>query len=386
MLFGAFLLLFVTMSLNVEVWSLDAEKRSLISSFRGIARSYVPRPFLPVFPSNEHFHTIVGSGVVKEFVLGPPKRNFETIEERVATPDKDFFIIEVGQTNLDSDALVLILHGLESNTKAPLVTNMASAMHSYGFQTIIVGFRGCGGIDNLTCKAYNLGFTDDLHLLVDKLVKRYPYKKMYVSGFSLGGNVALKFLGELGHDALKKNVYGGSVCCVPFDPVASQDKLAKGFNKAVYAGSLLRTLKMKAEQKIKEFPGTFDIEEIRRCETIGDFDTAFIVPLYGYRDKIDYYRKTGAKWWLPSIKVPAISVNAVDDPFIDAPSLPKDEDLPDDCPVKLCYTEHGGHCGFMARGKEKEHGWLAEEVARAMSHIHSQIRNELDGARMLTHL
>jgi len=215
--------------------------------------------------------------------------------------------------------------------------------------------------------------------------KRYPHKRIYVSGFSLGGNVILKFLGELGDDAMKKNVYGGVACCVPFDPVASQDKLAVGFNKIVYAGNLLRTLKMKAERKIRMFPGCFDIDVIRKAQTIGEFDEEYIVKLYGFESKVDYYRKTGAKWWLPKIKVPAITVNAIDDPFIDAPSLPQQHDIPIDTPVRLCYTENGGHCGFISADNEPNHGYLADEVARAMAHIDRGIETEESTLRSLQH-
>ena len=197
----------------------------------------------------------------------------------------------------------------------------------------------------------------------------------------MGGNVALKFLGELGESALHENVYGGVAVCVPFDPVASQDKLAKGFNKAVYASNLLRTLKKKAAIKAARFPDMFDMEAIDACKTIGEFDSAFIVPLYGFKDKVDYYMSTGAKWWINKIRVPAVTVNAIDDPFIDAPSLPQQDFVQPDVPVKLCYTDHGGHCGFIsADGEEKSHGWLAEETARAIEHIHKGIMCDLDAS------
>jgi predicted alpha/beta-fold hydrolase len=363
-------------------WSFEElQTRSLRAAFSGITASFDPRAFKAAFPTNEHFHTIFGSGVVAEAFTGPMVRPFKTDMHRMFTPDNDFFDIEFGLENeASSDAVVLICHGLESHTKAPLVTNMAAAMHSKGFQTVLVGLRGCNGEDNATSRVYHLGWTTDLSLTVDAVRKRFPHKKIYVSGFSLGGNICLKFLGELGDLALDRGVYGAVACCVPFDPVASQDKLAKGFNKAVYSGNLLRSLKKKAELKIKAFPGTFDIESIRQCSTIGDFDEAFICPIYGFRDKLDYYKSSGAKWWLPKIRVPAISINAIDDPFIDAPSLPRQCDLPAGVPVRLCYTENGGHCGFISSDKdEAAHGWLAEEVALAMLHIHRGISADLDG-------
>ena len=131
--------------------------------------------------------------------------------------------------------------------------------------------------------------------------------------------------------------------------------------------------------KYKRFPKRFDIEAIRAATSIGAFDEEFIVPAYGFRDKLDYYRSTGAKWWLPRVRVPLITINARDDPFIDAPSLPR-EDRRDigDAPIRLCYTNHGGHCGFLSR-ERTENGWLAEEIARAMAHIRDQ-QNAIEDA------
>jgi hypothetical protein len=128
----------------------------------------------------------------------------------------------------------------------------------------------------------------------------------------------------------------------------------------------------KAERQYLRFPGAFDIEKIRSCRTIGDFDDTFIAPIYGFEDKTDYYRKSGSKWWLHKIRVPTVALNARDDPFIDEDSLPSEEDV-QDAPVKLIYHNHGGHCGFIPADRESngKSGWIAEEIGRALYHIHS---------------
>jgi predicted alpha/beta-fold hydrolase len=209
------------------------------------------------------------------------------------------------------------------------------------------------------------------------LHQRYPNKKIYLSGFSLGGNVILKYLGELGDRASKDlNIIGAVATSVPFDPLASQPKLDQGFSRAVYSENFLKTLKAKAELKILRFPGSFDIEAVRRCKTIGDFDQAFIAPVFGYLDKEDYYRKTGSKWWLSKIRVPTVCINALDDPFIEETALPTDRDT-QGAPVRLIYHRHGGHCGFMAHTPPAAHGWLAEEMARALLHIHTEYEKYL---------
>lgn len=105
------------------------------------------------------------------------------------------------------------------------------------------------------------------------LKQKYPKKRIYLAGFSLGGNVALKYLGELGEKARGENIFGAAVACVPFDPVQSHYKLdAPGFSRVVYSGNFLATLKKKAEYQHARFPGAFDIEAVRKCTTIGEFD------------------------------------------------------------------------------------------------------------------
>jgi predicted alpha/beta-fold hydrolase len=113
---------------------------------------------------------------------------------------------------------------------------------------------------------------------------------------------------------------------------------------------------------------------VSKSRTLAEFDKHFIAPVYGFTDDLDYYEKTSSKRQLNNIKVPTIVINAIDDPLIDAATLPNEEDLLDDCPVKLIYQTHGGHCGFYShqsalQGEAKQHGWLAEELARGLEHI-----------------
>ncbi len=126
-------------------------------------------------------------------------------------------------------------------------------------------------------------------------------------------------------------------------------------------------MKAKAERQIVRFPGAFDIEKVRTATTIGDYDDLVVAAVYGFKDKFDYYRQCGSKWFLHKIRVPTIAINALDDPFIDRLSLPTPEDV-GDASVRLIYHEHGGHCGFAGVDASRS-GWIAEEVARSIRHI-----------------
>jgi hypothetical protein len=154
--------------------------------------------------ANPHYQTIIGSEILPVKLLGRPfPRFFDTTTERITTPDGDWFDIEL-TTNIDSAEgrdIVIVLHGLESSTRGPLVTKMATAFLKVGLACVLVAFRGCNGEENDTPGGYHVGFTKDIHLVTAIMSKRYPNRKLYLSGFSLGGNVALKFLGELGDSA-----------------------------------------------------------------------------------------------------------------------------------------------------------------------------------------
>ena len=409
-----------TVLLQSQTSSLLVDSRSVVvQSFP--ARQFIPKSGPFGLFANQHWQTIIGSGALQTKFFGMPKRPFESCVERFTTADGDFFDVEfveslitdndssnrpldstVKLSKTSSKGIVVILHGLESNTRGMLVTNMATAFLERGFSCCLVSFRGCGGELNLTPGAYHVGFTSDVNLVCQKIQERNPNLPIYLSGFSLGGNVILKFLGELGETAQnKRNIYGAAVTCVPFDPSPTQKKVdAEGFNKLVYAKNFLKSLKKKAEIQHKMFPNAFDIERLRNCSTIGEFDDCYIAPIYGFDDFQDYYKKSASKQYLKLIRTPAIAINAIDDPLIDENSLPNEIDIGPIAPVRLIYHANGGHCGFDAsktsyttlyssnngtssnidtsnsntniefRRPIPAYGWLADELARAIDHIH----------------
>jgi len=192
--------------------------------------------------TNCHYQTIIGSEALRVKLIGNIPRNFKTFSQRFETKDEDFFDVEFSDNVEASLGVVVVLHGLESSTKGPLVTKMASSFINAGFAVCLMSFRGCNGEDNLTQGAYHLGFTTDVHQLIEYINNKYPKLNIYLSGFSLGGNVCLKYLSEIGENC--KNCKGAVVTSVPFDPVASQHKIDQGFNRFVYSENFLATLKV----------------------------------------------------------------------------------------------------------------------------------------------
>jgi predicted alpha/beta-fold hydrolase len=177
-------------------------RHHVVDSFN--ASSFVPYRglyslFLPT--TNPHFQTIVGSEAIKTMIFGRVQRTFGTTVERIVTPDSDFFDIELTDNVGTASTIVIVLHGLESNTRGTLVTKMANAFlskntpTSNNFACCLVSFRGCNGEPNNTVGSYHFGFTKDIAHLMTLLPARYPDKTFMLAGFSLGGNVVLKYLG-----------------------------------------------------------------------------------------------------------------------------------------------------------------------------------------------
>ena len=209
------------------------EQNQVIKDFQ-VSEFEAPRGLFSFITANCHWQTIVGSEAIRTWYFRLV-RPFNTTSERFNTPDDDFFDVEYTSGFEENDRVVIVVHGLESDIRGPLVTKMANAFLNQGFDCCLLSHRGCNGFDNNAPGAYHMGFTDDLHQLVKEIHRRYPAKRIYVSGFSLGGNVALKFLGEISDRATNLGVCGGVATCVPFTLKENQKKLDRGFNRAVYS-------------------------------------------------------------------------------------------------------------------------------------------------------
>lgn len=371
--------------------SLPTTQQEVLATFP--ARDFQPSPWT----TNEHWQTIWGARVVQDIILQKvaPKtlpQGWQDVydrRERWETPDGDFFHVDYLLYDTRPPApssaprpLAIVLHGLESTSWALLPRSMAKAYVRRGFDVLALNFRGCCGVDNLKPYSYHLGFTDDLAYVLRRLHAEDPRRRVYLTGFSLGGNVILKCLGELGEEAARLGVEGAAVACVPFDAVRSSSKIDTGFNRWVYAGNFLKTLKVKAAQKWEKHrelldgeelgEGPYDLERVLACSRIGDFDDEVIAKLHNFEGKEDYYTQSCSKQYLPRIRIPALVVNARDDPFINEKGLPTPEEVGEGT-VRLVYHKHGGHCGFLTGQEEKggleEERWLPTELARFLEHV-----------------
>jgi len=246
--------------------------------------------------------------------------------------------------------LMLLVHGLEGSADSAYMRLMARAALEAGFHAIRLNVRTCGGTEHLAPTLYNSGLTVDLRAVVDQFSDR----RVFLVGFSMGGNQALKLAGEWGDDA-PPHVAGVCAISAPIDLAACARRLDEPRNW-LYQRSFLSGLRARVRRKARLQPDLFSTAPLARVGSIVDFDHLVTAPAFGFRDAWDYYERSSARRFLAAIRIPTLLVQAVDDPFIPFGSFR----LPDNPALRLLVTERGGHVSFLARGRQRF--WAARQV------------------------
>ncbi len=311
--------------------------------------------------SSGHLQTIIPA-LFRKVVSSPYTR------DRITTPDGDFLDCDwlYAASSRPSQKLVIISHGLESNSHRPNVLGMARAVSLCGYDALAWNFRGCSGEPNRLPRAYHSGATEDLHTVLDHVAAKYD--EIYLIGFSLGGNLTLKYLGEQS-EALSPKVKKAVVFSVPCDLAASSKQLSRVSNR-LYERRFLNSLRQKIEQKATLFPNQISLAPYlkKQIKTLRDFDNYYTAPLHGFQNAEDYYAKCSAKQFISRITIPTLMVNAKNDVFLAPSCYPFDEAKSSDV-FFLETSESGGHLGFIT--KKTPHGLYWSEM-RALGFIESQ--------------
>lgn len=298
-------------------------------------------PLLPSPPyrpprgfANPHVQT-VWAGRLRR-VAAPPYRR-----ERIETADGDFLDLDHLPAAGSTDRAAVIAHGLEGSSARPYVRGMARALAAAGWDAVAWNLRGCSGEPNRAARLYHSGATEDLDAVVRHLLPRY--RRLALVGFSLGGNLTLKYLGEAERDP---RVVAAVAFSVPVDLAASAAVLARRRN-APYMAYFLRRLRRKVRQKAAQFPDRVSAEGLRRLRTFRAFDDRYTAPLHGFADAEDYWARASSRRFLPAIRIPTLLVNAADDPFLAPACFPRAE-AEASAAFHLEVPRHGGHVGFVA--------------------------------------
>ena len=292
---------------------------------------------------------------------GPPP---SWTRERWDTPDGDFIDVDFLADTPPGAPLFVLFHGLEGDRTSHSSVAFASAARARGWAMALPHCRGCSGELNRAPRAYHSGDYEEVGWILQRLRERHG-APLRVAGVSLGGNALMRWAEEAGHSAA---TVASAVCsiCSPIDLAAAGAAIDRGFNKQVYGRRFLRTMVPKALRKLQQHPGLFDGEALRRATTLYEFDNLFTAPLHGFRNTEDYWTRAAAKPHLHRIRIPALVLNARNDPFVPGHSLPHAAEVGPH--VTLWQPGHGGHVGFPA-GRLPGHlltmpeqvcGWLAQ--------------------------
>jgi predicted alpha/beta-fold hydrolase len=265
--------------------------------------------------------------------------------ERWITPDQDFIDVDF-QTPPPEDGqvrpMLVLFHGLEGSSASHYAHAFAHWARQNGWRYAVPHFRGCSGEINLAPRAYHSGDFEEIGWVLERMRAQH-LGPMVAVGVSLGGNALMRWAEEAGESAAKTVSAVGSICS-PLDLAAGGAAIGTGFNRQVYTRMFLRTMVPKALKKLEQHPGLFDGRKLLAAKNLYEFDNIFTAPLHGFRDTDDYWTRGSAKPHLHRIRIPALALNARNDPFIPADSLPRPHEV--GAFVTLWQPEHGGHVGF----------------------------------------
>jgi hypothetical protein len=281
--------------------------------------------------------------------------------ERWMTPDGDFLDVDW----LDNKApegigkpLLVLFHGLEGSSRSHYAQAFADFAQQRGLDYAVPHFRGCSGELNHAPRAYHSGDYEEIGWILGRL-RTHRQGPVIVVGVSLGGNALMRWAAEAGAEGGKFASAVAAVCS-PVDLAAGSAAIARGFNRLVYTGMFLRSMKPKALAKLSQHPGLFDGERLMAARDLYEFDDIFTGPLHGFRDARDYYARASAKPHLHRIRLPALVLNALNDPFVPARSLPAQAGVGGH--VTLWQPAEGGHVGFPGGRIPGRVKWMPEEV------------------------
>jgi predicted alpha/beta-fold hydrolase len=300
---------------------------------------------------NPHFQTIWPA-----LFRSIPKPRYS--RERIELRDGDFIDIDwCGECKSDTPVAILF-HGLEGSSDSPYIRGLVNVLSNQGWCCAAVNFRGCSGELNRLQRSYHSGATDDLDEIITLLSERYPDSALHAIGFSLGGNVLLKWCAETG----RQNPLNAAIAIsVPYQlAVASSTLDSKDFFSRLYRWRLLSSLKNKALQKIQQGIINQDLAKIEGIQSFYDFDDRLTAPLHGYKDADDYYRRASSYPHLNKIQIPTLLLHAADDPFMNSRVITEHTEMTPS--VKLELSPYGGHVGFYQPSISKNSYWLERRI------------------------
>lgn len=288
---------------------------------------------------NGHFSTIYPNLLRKV-------NSIDQQRERVELDDGDFIDVDWSYTKAKTQKLGILIHGLEGNAQRQYILGLARILNKNGWDAVAINLRNCSGEVNRLYRSYNAGVSDDLDTIIKYIISKYDYSNISICGFSLGGNITLKYLGE-GRE-IPSQISAGVAISVPCDLYDSLTEINKPKN-IIYQKRFIRHLKAKLYQRQEEFPDQLSKSDIKSCTSLIEIDDLYTSKAHGYIDAIDYYTKCSSKQFLSNIRIPTLIINAQNDSFLGTNCYPTEE-ASKNSSLFLEIPKYGGHVGFYRQG------------------------------------
>lgn len=308
---------------------------------------------------NAHFQTIFPALFRKKIKLS------ESWRERLLTPDNDF--IDLDWCGEGKQPLVILLHGLTGSSESGYINGLQKILLDEGYRSVVLNFRGCSGEPNNLARCYHSGDTEDINFLYKTLRQREPSTPLAVIGFSLGGNVLLKWLGE---QKDKLFLFAAVSVSVPLVLSVCATKLDSGFSR-FYRGNLIRELKDYIQFKLDHLINTGREQEAEKILQLGDlttiksfwqYDDQVVARLHGFKSAEDYYQKSSSRYYLNTIETPTLLIQSTDDPFMTQEVIPCKMEMSEKLTMEI--TQRGGHVGFVTGiNPFKPQYWLEQRIS-----------------------
>lgn len=306
-------------------------------------RPPIMKPFKPAWwLSNGNLQTIWASKI-------PRESQVSYHYEKFMLPDGDHtHIAWHGHVNpsipnkKSATPIVVVLHGLEGSAESFYAKGLMNQISQIGWRGAVMHFRGCHQGPNRLQRSYHSGDTEDLRFFLAYLSAHHPNAPIYLVGYSLGGNVLLKYLGE---ESLDAQVAGAVAVSVPFELSHASEKLTQGLSQ-LYQHVLLTSLKDRFIEKFQTLPCPIDKGIVKTLKTIWEYDDVVTAPLHGFTDAADYYAKSSCRQYLKHITTNTLILHAKDDPLVPPSAIPSLTELSSSTALE-CST-NGGHVAFIA--------------------------------------
>jgi predicted alpha/beta-fold hydrolase len=275
------------------------------------------------------------------------RKRLKLRRETLELPDGDATAIDwpiAGDELPLSAPVLIILHGLEGSADSSYARMLMRAAQKRHWKSCVLHSRDCGDYRNRLPRRYHAGETNDIRYFLGQLRERGHDGRLFAAGYSLGGNILLKYLGEAG-DACP--LEAAVAICAPLDLHQCSDALNVGFSK-LYQHYLIKRMKRAVLRKFDRYTAAFDWDHAMRARTFAEFDDAVTAPLHGFKDMQDYYNRCSSGQYLKDIRRPSLIINALDDPFMTPAVIPASDRISDHVTIEL--ADSGGHVGFISGG------------------------------------